>query len=87
MVDNLKVSDIPNYKLVDQKYYIKNKLLGSGSFAETYLATLKENENILLACKMISKQSIIDKLVKTENPVARKEYIINSLKNEVQLWK
>jgi len=51
--EEIPIEEIPNYKLVDQKYFIKNKLLGKGSFALTYLATLKEDEKIVLACKMI----------------------------------
>lgn len=44
---------MPNYKLVDNKYYIKNIQLGRGNFAVTYLATLKSDEKIIYACKMI----------------------------------
>lgn len=76
-----------NFKLVDAKYYIKNFKLGKGNFAETYLATLKDDEKQLFACKMIEKRSIIEKLKNSSNPEQRKEYIINSLKNEYQLWK
>ena len=61
--------------------------MGKGNFANTYLATLKEDQTQMLACKMIQKQDIIEKLKNSSNPEARKEYIINSLKNEVQLWK
>ncbi|EGR30075.1 protein kinase domain protein [Ichthyophthirius multifiliis] len=85
--DKLDVSKISNYKLVDQKYYIKNHVLGRGNFAETYLATLKENENQILACKLISKDSLMEKLRKSKEPESRKKYIIDSLKNEVQVWK
>jgi len=49
------------------------------------LATLKDNEKVVYACKLIAKQSIIDKLKKSSNPESRKEYIINSLKKEVNL--
>lgn len=80
-------ASLSNYKLIDSKYFIKNKKLGKGNFAETYLATLKEDENKILACKMIQKSTIIEKLKNSSNPEARKEYIIQSLKNEVQLWK
>lgn len=37
--------EVANFKLVDKKYYIKNYFLGRGNFAETYLATLVEDEN------------------------------------------
>lgn len=36
---------------------------------------------------MIQKNDILEKLKNSKNPEARKEYIISSLKNEVQLWK
>lgn len=72
---------------MDQKYYLKNKRLGKGNFAETFLATLKDDETKIYACKMIAKNSIIEKLKNSKNQEQRKEYIINSLKNEVQLWK
>ena len=88
MVDfPLDISKIPDFKLVDQKYFIKNYSLGKGNFANTYLATLKEDQTQMLACKMIQKQDIIEKLKNSSNPEARKEYIINSLKKEFQLWK
>lgn len=41
------------------------------------------DENQIYACKMIAKSNIIEKLKSSRNPEARKEYIINSLKNEV----
>jgi hypothetical protein len=44
---------------------------------------LKDNEKVVYACKLIAKQSIIEKLKKSNNPESRKEYIINSLKKEV----
>lgn len=69
--------------MVDKKYFIKNKRLGKGNFAETYLATLTEDQTKIYACKMIAKPSIIEKLKSAPNPEQRKEYIINSLKNEV----
>jgi len=49
------IDKIQNFKLVDQKYYIKNHKLGKGNFAETYLAVMKDNSDKLLACKMIAK--------------------------------
>jgi len=57
MVDSLPndIDKIQNFKLVDQKYYIKNHKLGKGSFAETYLAVMKDDSNQTLACKMIAK--------------------------------
>jgi hypothetical protein len=40
------------------------------------LATLKENEKVVYACKLIAKANIIEKLRKSSNPEQRKEYII-----------
>lgn len=38
MKSNLEetAATIPNYKMVDGKYYIKTAKLGKGNFAETY---------------------------------------------------
>lgn len=36
---------------------------------------------------MIQKENIIEKLKNSKNPEQRKEYIISSLRNEVELWK
>lgn len=35
---NKEVASLKTIKMVDSKYHIKNKSLGKGSFAETYLA-------------------------------------------------
>ncbi|EAS05912.1 plant dual-specificity MAP kinase kinase family domain protein (macronuclear) [Tetrahymena thermophila SB210] len=78
---------VQNFKLIDKKYYMKNHVLGKGNFAETYLATRVEDENQILACKMIAKQQIMEKLRRAPDPEGRKKYIIDALKNEVQLWK
>ena len=86
-IKNLDLTKIPNYKKIDRKYYLKEIKLGKGNFAETYLATLTEDETQKFACKLIAKKSIIDKLKNSHNQEKKKEYIINSLKNEVQLWK
>ncbi|KAL4486161.1 hypothetical protein ABPG72_012214 [Tetrahymena utriculariae] len=77
--------NVQNFKLIDKKYYMKNHVLGKGNFAETYLATRVEDENQILACKMIAKQQIMEKLKKAPDPEGRKKYIIDALKNEVQL--
>jgi hypothetical protein len=42
-ITKIDITKIPDFKLVDQKYYIKNLSLGRGNFATTYLATLKED--------------------------------------------
>lgn len=36
---------------------------------------------------MIAKQQIMEKLKRAPDPESRKRYIIDALKNEVQLWK
>jgi hypothetical protein len=50
---------------------------------DSHLATLKDNEKVVFACKLIAKSNIIEKLKQSSNPEKRKEYIINSLKKEV----
>jgi hypothetical protein len=75
-IESEDLSKTPNFKLVDQKYFIKNVRLGRGNFAETYLATLKSDEKVIYACKMIQKQNIIEKLKNSKNPEQRKDYII-----------
>lgn len=32
-----QAASLPNYKMVDQKYYIKTTKLGKGNHAETYI--------------------------------------------------
>lgn len=39
-------------KVVDGRYSVKDKMLGMGSFAKTYLAVDTKN-NKVIACKMI----------------------------------
>jgi len=41
--------------MVDQKYFIKNHKLGKGSYAETWLACLKDDSQSIMAAKIISK--------------------------------
>lgn len=53
-------------KIVDGKYLIKNKKLGEGSFAETYLA-IDNTTGQELACKMISKKNLIEKINASKN--------------------
>lgn len=50
---DLDLTQVPNFKLVDSKYFIKNVRLGRGNFAVTYLSTLKSDERTIYACKMI----------------------------------
>ncbi len=66
---------------------MKKKSIGSGSYGETYIATLMEDQAQVFACKMITKKSIMEKLQTSSNPEKRREYIITSLRNEVELWK
>ena len=73
----LNIEEMKDFKLVDNTYIIKNHRLGKGNFAETYLAVMKEDPTKLLACKMITKSSIKDRVKNSKNPEKRKEYIIN----------
>jgi hypothetical protein len=53
-------------KVVDGHYSIKDKMLGEGSFAKTYLAVDSRNGK-MLACKMIEKKNLIDKINLSKN--------------------
>ena len=72
--------------MVDGRYSIKDKKLGEGSFAKTYLS-LDTKTGRVLACKMIEKKHLIDKINLSKNKSLTKEYFINALKNEVKTWK
>jgi hypothetical protein len=45
-------------KVVDGRYQIKDKLLGKGSFASTYICIDNKTGNVI-ACKMVSKKHLI----------------------------
>jgi serine/threonine protein kinase len=72
--------------VVDGHYSIKDCKLGEGSFAKTYLA-VDTKTGKQLACKMIEKKNLIDKINLSKNKSLTKEYFINALKNEVKTWK
>ncbi|KRX08664.1 Protein kinase-like domain [Pseudocohnilembus persalinus] len=84
--NNLDLSRIPNYKKVHQ-YLIKNQLLGKGSFASTFMSTLERDQSQIFACKIVNKQSIMDKLVGQQNTQEKLLEIIQQFKQEIQLWK
>lgn len=70
-----------NYlKIVDNKYQVLKETLGSGSFATTYL-TIDLSTGEKLACKMISKMSLIEKINESKNKSLTKEYFVGALKN------
>ena len=73
-------------KIVDGRYQIKDQLLGKGSFASTYLCIDNKTGNII-ACKMVSKKHLIDKINLSKNKSLTKEYFIHALKTEVKTWK
>ena len=72
--------------MVDGRYSVKDKKLGEGSFAKTYLA-IDTKTNHVLACKMVEKKNLIEKINHSKNKSLTKEYFINALKNEVKTWK
>lgn len=80
------MENLHTLKVVDGHYSIKDKMLGEGSFAKTYLAIDNKNGKVL-ACKMIEKKNLIDKINLSKNKSLTKEYFINALKNEVKTWK
>lgn len=45
-------------KVVDGRYQIKDKLLGTGSFASTYIC-IDTKTGSVIACKMVSKKHLI----------------------------
>lgn len=53
-------------KVVDGRYSVKDKMLGMGSFATTYLA-IDTKQNRVIACKMITKKNLIEKINQTKN--------------------
>lgn len=58
-------------KVVDGRYSIKDKKLGEGSFAKTYLA-LDTKSNKIIACKMIEKKNLIEKINSSKNKTLTK---------------
>lgn len=56
---------------MDGRYHIKNKCLGEGSFAQTYLS-IDQSSGEELACKMISKKNLIDKINASKNKTLTK---------------
>lgn len=58
--------NLQTFNIVDGKYLLKNKMLGQGSFAETFLA-IDNSTGQELACKMISKKNLIDKINASKN--------------------
>lgn len=80
------MEELHTQKVVDGHYSIKDKKLGEGSFAKTYLS-IDTKTGKVLACKMIEKKNLIDKINLSKNKSLTKEYFINALKNEVKTWK
>ena len=58
-------------KVVDGRYSIKDKKLGEGSFAKTYLAH-DTKSNKIIACKMIEKKNLIEKINSSKNKTLTK---------------
>jgi hypothetical protein len=67
----LESNSLQTLKIVDGKYQLKNKKLGQGSFAETYLA-IETSTGEELACKMISKKNLIEKINASKNKTLTK---------------
>jgi serine/threonine protein kinase len=80
------IEEMHTLKVVDGRYSIKDRKLGEGSFAKTYLAIDTKSSKVI-ACKMIEKKNLIDKINLSKNKSLTKEYFINALKNEVKTWK
>jgi len=43
--------------------------------------------NQIIACNIIEKKNLIEKINLSKNKMLTKEYFINALKNEVKTWK
>lgn len=67
-------------KVVDGKYVIKKLALGKGSFSTTYLA-VREGKEEPIACKMISKKDLVDRINASQNKLPTKDYLLTALKN------
>lgn len=80
------MEELHTLKVVDGRYSIKDRMLGEGSFAKTYLAIDTKSSKVI-ACKMIEKKNLIEKINLSKNKSLTKEYFINALKNEVKTWK
>jgi hypothetical protein len=74
------VGAIATMKVVDGKYIIKKLALGKGSFSTTYLA-LREGKEGPIACKMIAKKDLVDRINASQNKVPTKDYLLSALKN------
>ena len=81
-----KYLDLPTQKTVGGRYVVKTHLLGQGSFAKTYLAIDTESKR-LLACKMISKQELINQINTYQAKTTAKDYFVKALKNEMNTWR
>ena len=64
------------------KFEVKDKMLGKGSFAKTYLAVNTETKE-LLACKMINKQELVNLINEYQAKNSAKNYFVKALKNEM----
>lgn len=74
------MEEVHTLKVVDARYSVKDKMLGAGSFAKTYLA-IDTKSGKVIACKMIEKKNLIEKINLSKNKSLTKEYFINALKN------
>lgn len=72
------VRSLETLKTVD-RYVIKNHLLGEGSYAKTYLALNSAQD--ILACKMIGKKNLIEKINNSKNKEKTRDFIVNSIRN------
>lgn len=73
--DSLKI-----FKVIDSRYQVMAKVLGEGSFAVTYL-TLDLKTKKTIACKMISKKHLINKINSSRNKSVTKDYFVHALKS------
>lgn len=74
---------LPVLKTLEKgKFEVKERLLGKGSFAKTFLAVNTESKE-LLACKMINKQDLVNLINEYQAKHSAKNYFVKALKNEM----
>ena len=78
------MASLETLKTVD-RYTIKNHMLGKGNYAETYLAL--DSSGTVLACKMIQKKNLIEKINRSKNKTYTRDFLTNAIRNEVNAWK
>jgi serine/threonine protein kinase len=59
-------------------------MLGEGHYAQTYIAISSSNE--ILACKMINKKQLIERINNSKNKTMTKDFFTNMIQMEALAW-